>query len=311
MAKSFVLHDESINEYGFWMMTAGADLKQFIKNPIMLFNHNRSWRDTEDSILPIGHWENIRVEGTRILADPVFDSDPFSQKIAAKVESGTLRMASAGIRTITTSSDPKFFKPGQRYETVLKWKMKEASIVDIGANENALALYDADDKLITLSDDQHSIPLKPINHSKDHTMNELAKLLNLADSALEQDFIAAVKPVLDETVTLRASLEKEQKEKKELQDRLDAITLKESEARTKEATDLVDIALKDGRLEETTEQTVKAFWLKCFDADFDATKAALAALPKKGKMTVDLSDHSDGSAWEKRQKEIEASQKSK
>jgi len=311
MAKTFILHDESINEYGFWMLTSGADLTQFRKNPIMLFNHNRPWRDTEDTILPIGHWENIRVEGTQILADAVFDADEFSQKIAAKVESGTLRMASAGARPITTSSETKFIKPGQRYETVLKWKMKEASIVDLGANENALALYDKGDKLIFLSDDQTNIPLKQITQSIDTNMKELEKLLKLADGAGEQDFVNAVQPLVDENVTLRSDLQKEKDEKTALKVRLDAIELKDKDARTTEATTLIDAALKDGRLSETKDQTVRAFWLKCFDGDHEGTKDALAALPLKGKQVVELKDESTGNAWEKRQQEIEKANKKK
>jgi hypothetical protein len=310
MAKTFILHDESLNEHGFWMLTAGADLKQFKKNPIMLFNHNRPWRDTEDTMLPIGHWDNIRLEGDQILADAVFDADEFAQKIAAKVESGTLRMASAGARPITTSSDAKYIKPGQRYETVLKWNMKEASIVDIGANNNAMALYDDKDNLITLADGPDNIPLPLITQTSiDTNMKELSKLLKLADGAGEQDFITAVQPVLNENVSLRAEVQKERDEKKVLQDRLDAIELKDKEARTTEATTLVDAALKDGRLEETKEQTVKAFWLKCFEADHEGAKAALAALPVKSKTAVELSDNTGGSAWDKRQQEIEANAK--
>mgnify|MGYP003375424942 FL=1 len=38
--KTFVLHDESVNTYGFRMLTSGAVLDEFIKNPVMLLNHN-------------------------------------------------------------------------------------------------------------------------------------------------------------------------------------------------------------------------------------------------------------------------------
>ena len=50
------------------MLTSGADLSVFKNNPVMLLNH-------DDWDLPIGRWENIRVEGTQILADAVFDED--------------------------------------------------------------------------------------------------------------------------------------------------------------------------------------------------------------------------------------------
>lgn len=312
MAKTFVLHDESLNEYGFWLLTSGGDLKQFNKNPICLFNHNRSYRDSRDTILPIGHWDNVRIEGSKILAEPVFDADEFSQQIAAKVESGTLRMASVGIKAIETSNDPKWIKPGQRYETVLKWKLKEASIVDIGANNNALALYDNDDSLIELSEGQDCPGLKLLTSNENNTeMKELAKILNLADGASEQELIDAVNPVLSENVTLREDLQKERDAKKLLQDKVDAIQLADLAAKTEKATTLIDAALKDGRLNETPEATVKAFWMSSFEANYETAEIALGALPAKAKVQETIGNETALTPWQKRQKEIEDKNKKK
>jgi hypothetical protein len=312
MAKTFILHDESLNSYGFWMKTSGADLSQFEKNPLMLWNHNRSWRGNEDEVLPIGHWENIRFDGDKILADAVFDSDAFSQKIARKVEAGTLRMASMGVRVIEESEDPKFMKPGQKYATVTKWKAREASIVDMGANENALALYDEDDNLIELSASGSAIPLKEIQIKNDTKMKDLAKLLQLKDNATEQDYIDAVQPLVEEVVTLRADLQAEKDAKKVLQDELDAIKLAEKEAKTKAAKNLIAGAIKDGRLDDDENHTAEAFWLRNFEADFDGTKAQLEKLPKKLNLSDRVSGEQKGeSAWELRQKEIEEANRKK
>ena len=88
--KSFVLHDESINTYGFRMLTDGADLTEFIKNPVMLLNH-------DDWSLPIGRWEKIRKEDGKILADPVFNlKDERGAKVAQQVEDDFMRAASIG-----------------------------------------------------------------------------------------------------------------------------------------------------------------------------------------------------------------------
>lgn len=77
---TFVLHDESVNTYGFRMLTSGANLEEFKKNPVMLLNH-------DDYSLPIGRWENIRVEGGKILADAVFDEgDARAAEVKRKVE---------------------------------------------------------------------------------------------------------------------------------------------------------------------------------------------------------------------------------
>lgn len=56
MAYTFLLSDETINSYGTRVLTAGIRLENFLKNPIMLWNHTRAWSDKEDQILPIGRW---------------------------------------------------------------------------------------------------------------------------------------------------------------------------------------------------------------------------------------------------------------
>ncbi len=309
MAKTFVLHDESLNNQGFWMKTSGADLKQFKRNPIMLWNHNRSWRDREDTLLPIGHWDNIRIEKDRILGDAVFDEDDFSQKIARKVESGTLRMASTGAIPIETSSDAKYIKPGQRLETVTKWRMREASIVDIGANNNSLALYDTEGNLIELSDASKN-PLKELTTQNNSNMKEVFKHLKLADDATAQDVLDAIKPIEDENIQLKADLKQEEEEKKALQDRLDAIEAKEKqEKRTAFEVELNE-AFKDGRLTEKEDGSVKTKMLSLYEASPDAAHTMIQALSPRKSVGVTLSDGQEKeNAWDKRKKEIAESSK--
>jgi hypothetical protein len=135
--KTFVLHDESVNSKGFRMLTSGANLTIFRKNPVMLFMH-------DDYNMPIGKWDNIRIEGTRILADPVFDEkDTRAIGVMDKVNRGFLNMASMGAWAPEEMTDDPVLKlPGQTLPTVTKWTAREASIVTIGSNHNALALYD-------------------------------------------------------------------------------------------------------------------------------------------------------------------------
>ena len=311
MAKTFILHDESLNTKGFWMVTSGVDLEQFRKNPIMLWNHNKSYDESRESKLPIGHWENIRVEGTQILADAVFDDDEFAQKIARKVESGTLRMASIGAVPIEVSTDPMYIKPGQRYETVLRWRPKEASIVNEGANNNALALsdvelYDNEDNIIELSTDGSS-PLKELNQQPINTenMNRVKKLLNLSSDATEQDVLNA----LEQSLTLSADLENERQEKALLQEKLDKIELADKEAKKTQAEGLISAALKDGRLSDDAEKSTTSFWLSAFDADFELAAKNLNNLPKRKQIVGNLDDDDEVelSAWDKRMEEIKLS----
>ncbi len=306
MAKTFVLTDNSLNTHGWRVLTDGIDLSVFEKNPIMLFNHNRTWRGSQDEVLPIGHWENIRRDGDKLLADAVFDNDDFSKKIEDKVGSGTLRMASIGIWPLEFSEDKKYIVPGQRYATVIKCKLKEASIVDIGANHNALALYDTDDNLMEMS--AADFPIKKIKIKND--MNFINRILKLKDGADENEQTTALQAIVDENVSLKADLDKEKQEKQGLKDKLDGIELKEKEENTAKAGKLVDEAIKDGRIDDDEKHTAKGFWLRNFEADFKGTEAQLANLPKPKQPSEHLKD--DGSdAWSARQKEIEENSRKK
>ncbi|MEA2041140.1 MAG: hypothetical protein U9N85_01120, partial [Bacteroidota bacterium] len=59
----FVLIDESLTSNKFWVRIAGIDLKQFKKNPIMYWMHQRaSGYDGQNQVLPIGKWKDIKTE---------------------------------------------------------------------------------------------------------------------------------------------------------------------------------------------------------------------------------------------------------
>ena len=113
-AYTFCVHDDTVNTYGFRMLTAGANLAEFAKNPVVLYNHN-------DWDAPIGRGENIRKEGDRILVDIVFDTDdPKAADIAGKVERGFLRMCSVGAWAEEASDAPALKLEGQTGSTVTR-----------------------------------------------------------------------------------------------------------------------------------------------------------------------------------------------
>lgn len=252
----------------------------------MLWNHTRAWSDKEDQVLPIGRWENIRVEDGKLLADPVFDEkDPFAQKIAAKVEAGILRMCSVGIRKIATSSEKQYIKPGQTRETVTKWELREASIVDIGSNENAISLYDESDQLIDLSagsGDEIPVNLldKPIQKTMDN--KALALSLGLKDDATDVEMLSA-------SNSRNTELEQLRQENQQFKD-------KEKNSRKAEAESLVDAAVKDGRL----NADAKAAYLKMFETDHESAKLALAGIPKREKLSTRMDTGSGNRGGEDR-----------
>lgn len=153
-SKRFILSNSGLNAQGFRMLTEGAELDEFIKNPVLLYNHQRPEGNDKNQILPLGYWTEIEVNGDEISAIPVFDDkDDFAVTIYNKVEAGVLRMCSAGAEPLETSESPDLLVPGQERATVTRWRMKEGSICDIGANPGALAvaLYNSSDNILTLS----------------------------------------------------------------------------------------------------------------------------------------------------------------
>lgn len=255
--KTFVLHDSSVNTYGFRMMTEGCDLSEFRKNPIMLFNHN-DWE------MPIGRWDNIRVEGDRILADADFDlEDERGREIARKVESGYLSACSVGAWVSETSSDPALMLEGQSGATVTSWTLREASICNIGANHNALVLYDAMGAKVQEAD--YSTVLELCDGHLEQTSiitpniikimkDEIAKVLGLSESTEESALIAAVSKLRDELKGYRQ---------------------REAEALHTEAVALTDEAIREGRLDASAREAT----LRLFAADHESAKAMLIALP--------------------------------
>ena len=269
----FVLHDETVTTYGFRMLTSGANLEEFRKNPVILLNH-KDWE------LPIGRWENIRIEGTQILAAALFDEkDDIAVKIAGKVEGGFLRTASMGAWPPEEVSDAEELKlPGQTLPTVTRWTAREASIVTIGANHNALVLLDRQTgKPLDLTDASTVIRLMDrLNHSKnDSNMdNTLKEILKLQDSAQDAEVIGAVKQLIEN----HDRLDRENQELKEAAARAET---ERKEARRAEAVRLVDAAIADGRIHAAGKEA----YLKLFDADFENTRATLDAIPRRQSVT--------------------------
>jgi regulator of replication initiation timing len=285
MAKTFILHDESVNTYGFRMLISGADLSDFRKNPIMLLDHN-DWN------LPIGRWENIRVKDGQILADAVFDmKDDRARQVAGKVEDNFLRACSIGAWPPEEFSDSAHLKyPGQTGPTITKWKVREASIVTIGANHNALVFYDKSGKMIDMKDNLKIIRLfdqNGPNNQNSKKMGFLSGILNLADTATDAEVSAAVRNIVANNDRLKA-------ENVTLTDRIDELGKQEKEKRKAEAVALVDAAVKDGRIDAKAKEN----YITLFDKDFDSAKAVLESIPVRQSVTGRIEAGVQGGAVE-------------
>lgn len=218
MSKEAVISSSRLNCYGTRVLTTGIDIEQYKKNPILLYMHRRG--DRED--MPIGRIENLRIEGDFLYGTPVFDGDSDEEKmIAQKWERGTLRMLSAGISIIEWSDDPQYLVQGQTRPTIVRSKLLEVSVVDIGANDDALqcALYNGSTRMtLAMGEENENLPLlknnaaAPTNdgatveqqtNKQTLKMNKILLLLGLAETATEDAAVQKIQKLMNENKQLR------------------------------------------------------------------------------------------------------------
>lgn len=202
--KEAIISTSRLNCYGTRVLTDGIDTEQYSKNPVLLFMHRRGRKED----MPIGVIENLRVDGDMLLGTPRFDDDTEDERnIAKKWERGTLRMLSAGLDIVEWSEDPEVLVAGQTRPTITKSKLTEVSVVDIGANDDALqvGLYHSG-QLLTLAagEDNAHLPLlknqEETNEPKqqNNKMEKILLKLGLAADATEDQAVEAIGRLQDE-----------------------------------------------------------------------------------------------------------------
>lgn len=128
----FVISDGSMDRHGTRINPNGWDLGAFLKNPIALWAHGT---DPVRGKVPIGQWENVRVEGGKLLGKLALAEEKtssFVDEVRSLVKQGILRMVSVGFEILQTG------KPGTQFE-IERQELREASLVAVGSNKNALA----------------------------------------------------------------------------------------------------------------------------------------------------------------------------
>ena len=282
--KRIVISDESINSYGFWVVTSGIELEAFLKNPVMLWNHIRGGIGMVNDQLPIGYWKDLRIENGVLTGEPVFDkTDEFAVKIKKKYEAGILNACSMGFMPLEWSDAPEMLKQGQTRATVTRCRLMEISICDIPSNANAtVVLYDESTNQINLS----TIPtagtqLATMNNQHLNNNNMLKKIalkLGLDENASPEECLEAIANLKSENASYEATLQNRDEEIRTLKEHEKA----GNDAKKAEAVRLLDDAVKSGRIDAKARPQFE----KLFELDQEAAKAALAEMPARQPLTA-------------------------
>lgn len=229
MGKRVRISNDSLNSYGFRVLTSGMDVTQYNRNPVLLYMHERG--------NVVGYVKDLKVENNEVTGELMFDcASELSQRCKKQFEFGSLRMVSAGLDILETSEDASVLVQGQTRPTITKSKLFEVSVADVGANDDAIVLH-KDGKIITLGrDGDCDLPLLNNNNKQQKTEEmdnkTIALQLGLPETATEAEISAKITE-LNAVKEQNASLMKEK----------DKLTLES-------ITNLVTHAIVDKRLEE-------------------------------------------------------------
>lgn len=263
--------DDSLNSHGSRVLTAGVETSQYERNPVLLYMHERG--------KVIGFMKDIEVKDGEITGEPVFDcATDLSRQCKKQWEVGSLRMVSIGIDVLELSEKPEHLVAGQTSPTITKSKIFETSIVDIGANDNAIVMR-RDGKQITLGRDSEN-PLPMLNNKPQTTepkmdLKNISLKLGLPETADE----AAVLAKIGELNLSAAEAEQLKKDK-------EALTLAQ-------VTAAVDAAVKENRL---TPYKKEHFINLGKSVGIDTLKATLDAMSPAAKLSHAINPASSGTA---------------
>lgn len=174
----FIISDESINRYGYRILSRGMSTTSFEKNPVVFYNHGTY-------NLPIGKGKDLRHElDGSITLDIDFDAeDEQALAVQKKAERGFLNACSVGIDVLETSTDVSMVLAGQTRPTVTKCELLELSICGIPGNRNAL-------RLNGIQTENIEDILPRINHKTELKMKRVFEQLSLPETATEEDILA-------------------------------------------------------------------------------------------------------------------------
>jgi phage head maturation protease len=260
--KSFVVNDESVNSNGFRMMSSGMRSDRFLKNPVMLDGHERN------NSKVLGAWENLRTEGTVILADPIWDDeDAHAKNIHRKVDKGFIKGCSLSAEPIRT----RYNEVDDLIE-VVEWELKEISIACVPSNANSLLLTDKKgnqlnkEQLIALSENSQNPNLDTMKNLK-----LMAKVVNLTDTATEDEVMQKVQEIADANIELTDANATLTKANEKLKKEVGALKDAQKDVAKNLAIALVDGAVSANKILPAERED----YLELAEANYESTKKVL------------------------------------
>lgn len=182
-----------VNRYGYRVLPEGGQLKYYLKNPTLLWNH-------DGHKLPIGRIEEIRLEDGKLTGLPVFDEDDeFAMKCKQKYENKFLNACSIYHNPISVSDDPELMLKGQTRATVTEWELLEVSLVNTPGDAGSTRLNLESGK--TLDDVIPQVTqLNAHNMDKKNSIPaEITQALQLSADASITDAVSAITSLKEET----------------------------------------------------------------------------------------------------------------
>lgn len=246
--KEFCLSDDSVNCYGYRMLTSGLQLKRF-NPPIGFLMHNR------EAGVAI-RWEDLVIRENCLYGKPAVNVTVFPD-LAKQIEDGFYAAASVGhIVALKITDDDEYKIDGQTGPTVLEWFPREISIVDIPGNYNAIAqLFDEADNLL------HDLTDNLNNMNKNVIEVGALGLPNLAADATAEQVQEAIRNLI-------ATAQRAENAEK-------ALAALQEKTNAKEIQTLIDTALAAHKINAASAEKLKADYAQ----NPDGLRALLDAMP--------------------------------
>lgn len=261
----FVFNDEAQeNSHGFVLLNGGGRFERFRSNPVMLLQH--------DPGKLIGAWKDLRIEGGRLIASPIYDDeDPEALACKRKVEKNFLKGCSPGI--IINAIEVRTSPEGKELLTVTDWTLCEGSIVSIPSNAGALKLYNQQGEAIPDNEVKLSINelLKTNTKKMEVIQLSVAALtaLGLTAGADSNAISTAITALSAAKVEVDKEVEKYKKEKVD---------------------NLVSLAIGEGRI----TADAKADFTALATTNFDLAKRTITAIPVRETLSGKITNTSTG-----------------